>query len=58
MVCAFGPEEHTCLLAAAKHGGSLRVGFENSLVSKAGTPHKDNAASVSALIAQLERISA
>ena len=58
MVCAFGPEEHICLLAAAKQGGSLRVGFENSLVSDTGTPHKDNAASVSALIAQLERIPA
>lgn len=58
MVCAFGPAEHACLLAAADQGGSLRVGFENSLANSAGTPHKDNAASVSALIEQLERIPA
>ena len=53
MVCAFGPEEHACLAAAAQDGGALRVGFENSLTAADGRPHTDNAASVAAL---LERI--
>ncbi|MGR3592382.1 MAG: 3-keto-5-aminohexanoate cleavage protein [Limimaricola soesokkakensis] len=55
MVCAFGPREHACLIAAAQQGGSLRVGFENSLTDHRGQPHGDNAASVAALRAQLER---
>lgn len=58
MVCAFGPAEHACLLAAAAQGASLRVGFENSLTRADGTPHPDNAASVSELVSQLERSSA
>lgn len=55
MLCAFGPQEHACLARAATKGGTLRVGFENSLVAADGTPHPDNAASVSALCALLER---
>jgi uncharacterized protein (DUF849 family) len=55
MVCAFGPFEHDCLLAAAQQGGALRVGFENSLTDAAGHPHPDNAASVAALRMTLER---
>lgn len=53
MVCAFGPQEHACLAAAAEAGAALRVGFENSLTAADGTQHADNAASVAAL---LERI--
>lgn len=49
MVCAFGPQEHACLQAAASQGGDLRVGFENSLTNAAGQPHTDNAASVAAV---------
>lgn len=49
MVCAFGPNEHLCLAAAAKKGGDVRVGFENSLLSPDGTIHKDNATSVDLL---------
>lgn len=55
MVCAFGPREHDCLLAAARQGGHLRVGFENSLTDSHDRPHADNAASVAALRSQLER---
>lgn len=46
MVCAFGPQEHACLIEAAKLGGNCRVGFENSLVNTMGQPWPDNTASV------------
>ncbi|TMV09179.1 3-keto-5-aminohexanoate cleavage protein [Ruegeria sediminis] len=55
MVCAFGPQEHACLLAAAARGGDLRVGFENGLTDADGIPWADNAASVAALVTALER---
>lgn len=55
MVCAFGPQEHACLLEAARLGGGLRVGFENSLTDHCNRPHPDNAASVAALRSLLER---
>lgn len=55
MVCAFGPREHDCLLAAARSGGGLRVGFENSLTDTLGHPYTDNAASVAVLRSLLER---
>lgn len=55
MVCAFGPQEHACLAAAAALGGNLRVGFENSLTAADGTPHIDNATSVATLCQMLER---
>jgi len=54
MVCAFGSQEHACLLAAARAGGALRVGFENSLNDHCNRPHPDNAASVAALRSLLE----
>ncbi|WP_172331947.1 3-keto-5-aminohexanoate cleavage protein [Mangrovicoccus sp. HB161399] len=53
-VCAFGPGEHACLAAAARLGGKLRVGFENSLAAPDGTVHPDNAASVASLRSLLE----
>ena len=49
MVCAFGMNEHLCLAEVAAKGGDLRVGFENSLLSPAGTLHDDNAASLQML---------
>ncbi len=55
MVCAFGPQEHACLVHGAAKGGSLRVGFENSRMRADGRPHTDNAASVAALCNRLER---
>ncbi|WP_170381291.1 3-keto-5-aminohexanoate cleavage protein [Ruegeria atlantica] len=55
MVCAFGAQEHACLTYAARQGGNVRVGFENSLTDEDGNLWKNNAASVSALVATLER---
>lgn len=42
-VCAFGPAETACLLAAHRLGGKLRVGFENNLLNADGTRAVDNA---------------
>ena len=58
MLCAFGASEHACLIEAARLGGDVRVGFENSLTAADGRQHHDNAGSVAALISQLERIAA
>lgn len=55
MVCAFGAAEHDCLRMAARQGGDLRVGFENSLTAPDGTPWPDCAASVAALAKSLEQ---
>lgn len=55
MICAFGPTEHACLVAAARCGGDLRVGFENSRTAANGADWPDNAASVSALVAALDQ---
>ncbi len=54
MLCAFGQREHECLVKAAKLGGNIRVGVENSHVDASGAPHLDNAASVSALYSALQ----
>ncbi len=43
MLCAFGAAETACLTEAARHGGKLRVGFENSLWNADNTVAKDNA---------------
>ena len=37
MACAFGPGETKALEAAKKHGGKLRVGFENSIWNADGS---------------------
>jgi uncharacterized protein (DUF849 family) len=50
-VCAFGPEEGACALAAAARGGHARVGFENNLLLSDGRPAASNAD----LVAQLAR---
>lgn len=55
MVCAFGAQEHACLLHAAERGADVRVGFENSLTDQDGNQWKDNTASVAALVEKLER---
>ena len=56
MICAFGPSEHACLREAARLGGDLRVGFENSQNPADGTSWADNAASVGALKASLASV--
>lgn len=45
-VCAFGPREHACAVAAAALGGDVRVGFENNLHLRDGHLAPDNAALV------------
>ena len=49
-VCAFGRQEHNCLLAALDNGGHVRIGFENSFTRPDGTIHPDNAASVAMFV--------
>ena len=46
-MCAFGPEENACAIAAAALGGHARVGFENNLYLKDGSLAPGNAALVS-----------
>lgn len=43
-ICAFGPRENACALAAAALGGHVRVGFENSLLAPDGSRAESNAA--------------
>lgn len=50
-VCAFGPKEGACALAAAILGGQARIGFENNLYLSDGACAPDNAA----LVTQLAR---
>lgn len=45
-MCAFGPQENACAIAAAALGGHVRVGFENNLYLKDGQVAADNAALV------------
>lgn len=48
-VCAFGPDEGACGLAAILMGGNARVGFENNLLLADGGLAPSNAASVAQL---------
>ncbi|OED46519.1 aminotransferase class-III [Rhodobacteraceae bacterium (ex Bugula neritina AB1)] len=49
-VCAFGRNEHACLLAAVAAGGDVRIGFENNIETPEGGLLADNAASVAAFV--------
>ena len=42
-VCAFGKTELDCVIAAARQGGHVRVGFENNLYLQDGQVASDNA---------------
>lgn len=55
-VCAFGPREAVCAIAAAALGGHVRVGFENNLHLPDGTLAADNAALVTAVAEGLSAI--
>lgn len=57
-VCAFGPRETACAIAAAALGGHARVGFENNLHLPDGTLAADNAALVAAVAEGLRAIGA
>jgi uncharacterized protein (DUF849 family) len=48
-LCAFGPREAACAVAAAALGGHARVGFENNLQLPDGRLAPDNAALVAAV---------
>ncbi|RBW44964.1 3-keto-5-aminohexanoate cleavage protein [Psychromonas sp. B3M02] len=41
--CAFGPEEHQCLISAMLMGGDVRVGFENNHFNSQGGVADSNA---------------
>lgn len=56
MVCAFGPDEAACGVAAALLGGDVRVGFENNLYRPDGTIALDNAALVAAVAGPLRSL--
>ncbi len=45
-VCAFGPAEYECALAAIEMGGHVRVGFENNLQLRDGAMAPSNGALV------------
>jgi len=45
-ICAFGPREGACAMAAAALGGHARVGFENNIYLADGSVARDNAALV------------
>lgn len=45
-ICAFAEQETSCLEAAVKAGGKLRVGFENSMMMRDGSLAKNNQARV------------
>jgi len=52
-VCAFGPHETDCLVAACALGGKARVGFENNLLNADGSLARDNAERVREVAAAL-----
>lgn len=53
-VCAFGPQETDCLVAAHRLGGKARIGFENNRKMSDGQTAPDNAARVAELVAALK----
>lgn len=55
-VCAFGPRETACAVAAAALGGHARVGFENNFHLPDGSLAADNAALVAAVAGGLAAI--
>lgn len=55
-VCAFGVAESECLIGAAKRGGKMRIGFENSLWHSDGRLAQNNAERVDALVKALKLI--
>lgn len=55
-VCAFGPNETECLVAAYANGGKVRVGFENNLYNANGRLAKDNAERVAEIRSALNSV--
>lgn len=57
-VCAFGPGELRCALAAVAFGGHVRIGFENNFQTPDGQTAASNAAQVRQLVAGLSALGA
>lgn len=57
MLCAFGREETECLTEAARLGGKVRVGFENSLWNADGSLAGDNAERVREVSRSIQSLS-
>lgn len=55
-VCAFGSGETACLSEAVRHGGKVRVGFENSLWNADGSIARDNAERVQEVIETISHL--
>jgi 3-keto-5-aminohexanoate cleavage enzyme len=55
-VCAFGRREAECMVYAARHGGHIRVGFENNLDLPDGRRASSNAELVGAVSKQLAEL--
>ncbi len=55
-VCAFGPCEAACMVAAATLGGDVRIGFENNLWRADGSVARDNADQIAAFRAIAESL--
>ena len=55
-MCAFGPREAECALAAALLGGHARIGFENNMALPDGSTAPDNAALVTNLRRHLDAL--
>lgn len=53
-LCAFGQAETDCLVAAARAGGKMRIGFENSLWHRDGSVAADNTDRVRELVSALQ----
>ncbi|MGR3713896.1 MAG: 3-keto-5-aminohexanoate cleavage protein [Shimia sp.] len=49
--CAFGANEHTVMLEAARLGGDVRIGFENNICRPDGTLAADNAENIARFVA-------
>lgn len=52
-VCAFGPAETECLVAAIARGGKARIGFENNLLNADGRTARSNAERVRELAGRI-----
>jgi uncharacterized protein (DUF849 family) len=55
-VCAFGLNEHQCLLEALNLGGDVRIGFENNTKSNDGTVFENNESSVETFVEAADKI--
>lgn len=55
-ICAFGQGETDCLIEAHKHGGKIRIGFENSLWNRDGYVATDNTERVVEIVGLLNRL--